>query len=83
MDWLYGSIGFAGFEALRLYKRVCSGIGPIPGNRYVIYGISVVGVCAFSGILAQAALGGCPGQSRKNSGRQTCLKPVSGIELPA
>lgn len=54
MDFIFGVIGFLGFEALRIYKKVINGECPIPSNMIYIYIITIVVIGIFSGVVAMA-----------------------------
>lgn len=52
MDCLYGIIGFAGFEALRIYKRLWAGLEVIPERHFSVY-VALLGI--LSGFAAACA----------------------------
>ncbi|HXU37934.1 MAG TPA: hypothetical protein VN937_16340 [Blastocatellia bacterium] len=54
MDFLYGVIGFAGFEALRVYKCLWADHPVLPLNKKYFYFVVVLVMGAFSGSLAGA-----------------------------
>jgi hypothetical protein len=54
MDFLYGMVGFIGFESLRIYKLLCAGLPITPHNRKRLYGMTLVCVAVFSGVVAHA-----------------------------
>src|SRR5687768_14703419 len=61
MDFVFGVVGFAGFEALRIYKCLWAGHPVLPLNRKYFY-VLVVGVVAvFSGALATVLAHGSVG----------------------
>ena len=54
MDYLYGVIGFLGFEGLRIYKVLWADIPIAPHNKKYLYGITIICLSVFSSIVAHA-----------------------------
>lgn len=63
MDFLFGVIGFAGFEALRIYKCLWAGYPVLPINHKYFYLIVVVVVALFSGAVATVISHGSVGEA--------------------
>ena len=49
MDFVFGIIGFIGFEALRIYKRIWAGLPIIPENNKILYIVTIFFISIFSG----------------------------------
>lgn len=54
MDFIYGIIGFLGFEGLKIYKRLWDGRPIIPLTRKSLYAAILLIVGAFSGVISLA-----------------------------
>jgi hypothetical protein len=53
-DIVFGMIGFAGFEALRVYKKLNSRVSVIPKRNRVVYSGILVVLAVFAGACAYA-----------------------------
>jgi len=58
MDYLYGLIGFLGFEGLRIYKLLWANRPIVPSKRAFLYSITLICVATFAGFVAQVFANG-------------------------
>lgn len=52
MQFVWGAVGFFGFEGLRVYKKIIAGEDAIPSRHTTLYAVTVVWICVFAGIVA-------------------------------
>lgn len=63
MDFLFGVIGFAGFEGLRIYKCLWGGYPVLPLNHKQFYFVVIAVVALFSGAVATVFSQGSVGEA--------------------
>ena len=54
IEFLCGVAGFAGFECLKIYKRIWRRRAFVPRNQIPLYLFSIIGLAIFSGFVASS-----------------------------
>ena len=63
MDYIFGVVGFLGFEALRIYKCLWARRAIVPSKRLFLYIATIILLCIFAAGLAAAFAGQNPGRA--------------------